>query len=116
MDVAAVTGLFNSIGTAGIYLYACYYLMKRMEAKESERAAESREREARLITTLEHTETYIRETLAVQLSQNNQALQTNSEALRDVARALESVPCHNLRGEDVKRVHEERRQRQGAGR
>jgi hypothetical protein len=106
MDIAAVTGLFNSIGTAGIYLYACYYLMKRMEAKESERAAESREREARLISTLEHTETYIRETLAIQLAQNNQALQDAGAAMRGLARAFEEVPCRSLGIQDIEQARE----------
>lgn len=109
MDVTAVTSLFNTVGTAGIFLYACYYLMKQQESREAERARDAREREDRLVRSLSETDQYMRTTVAGLVERNAGVIERNTEAMREVASTLESLACHELRKDEIQHMIEERR-------
>lgn len=113
MEVATITGLFNTLGTAGIFLYACWYLMRRMEEQSNERAKEAREREDRLVKSLAETDQYMRTTWTAVVERNAGVVERNTEAMHEMAQAMEGLACRELRKEDITHVINERRFKKG---
>lgn len=113
MEVATITGLFNTLGTAGIFLYACWYLMRRMEEQSNERAREAREREDRLVRSLAETDQYMRTTWSSLVEKNAAVVERNTEAMHEMSQAMEGFACRELRKEDITKVISERRYQTG---
>lgn len=108
MDVTAISGLVNTVGMGGVFLYAAYYLMKRLECRESQQREEALAREERLLEALKESETYMRTTAVT-------ALDRSSQAMAKMAVALEGLACRDLRAQDLRPVVEQARRRAGEG-
>lgn len=52
MDVATISGLFNTVGLGGVFLWAVYYMLKRNEAQAAQQREEAIQRESRLVDAL----------------------------------------------------------------
>ena len=109
----AVSELFNMLGTSGIFLAGCWYLMQRMEKKDEARAKEALERERRLVTLVEVSEDYIRKTLAETVDRNTTAMTDNARALTEASRSFENLPCGHLRHGELKPLLESAGKRTG---
>lgn len=108
MEVTAISGLVNTVGMGGVFLYAAYYLMKRLESRESQQRDEAIAREERLLVALKESETYMRTTAVA-------ALDRSSQAMGKMAGALEGLACRELRKEELRPVIEHARRRAGEG-
>lgn len=109
MDVSAISGLFNSIGIGGVFLYASWHLMKRLEAREAMAREEALAREERLLVALKESETYMRTTAVT-------ALERSTQAMNHMAGALEGLACRELRTSDLRTVLENAHRRAGESR
>lgn len=108
MDISAISGLFNTIGMGGVFLYASWYLMKRLEGRETQQRDEALAREERLLEALKESETYMRTTAAT-------ALERSAQAMNNMAGALDGLACRDLRKEDLRPVIDHARRRVGEG-
>lgn len=108
MDVTAVSGLVNTVGMGGVFLYAAFYLMKRLEARETQQREEALAREERLLQALQESEGYMRSTAAT-------ALERSAQAMNNMAGALEGLACRELRAQDLRPVIDQARRRAGEG-
>lgn len=108
MDVTAVSGLVNTVGMGGVFLYAAFYLMKRLEARETQQREEALAREERLLGALKESENYMRTTASA-------ALERSAAAMNNMAGALEGLACRELRAQDLRPVIDQARRRAGEG-
>lgn len=106
MEVSAVTALFNTIGMGGVFLYAAWYLMQRLEAQAAEQRAEALKRESRLVVALHDSDVYTRTTMAG-------VIERNTEAMTAMGSNFESLACRDLRKDDVRTAIEKVNRRAG---
>lgn len=83
--------LFDAFGTPAIFIAACFYLLKRIEQRDSIRDKEARERELALAKRLNESEQYMRDTLVAQLEKSNAAIQASNAAIRAMVAAVEDI-------------------------
>jgi hypothetical protein len=112
--------LFKIFGQAGMLVYACMYLQKRLDAKEAQQAAEAEKRDGESIkreerlalvidkrdAAIEKRDVFIQTTMVTHLDKA-------SDAMNNMAHALEGLQCRDLRTEDIQRVYNERRHASG---
>lgn len=108
MEVTALAGLVNTVGMGGVFLYAAWYLMKRLESRESQQRDEALKREERLLVALKESETYMRNTVVAVVDRSTQAM-------NNMAGALDGLACRELRKEELRPVIEHARRRAGEG-
>lgn len=110
MDVMALQQLFGTLGMSGIFLYACWYLIRRAEEREKERAMESIKREERIVHFLTESEAFIRTSMRECIDRQTDATNRHAEAMNNVANAMANMPCRTFRKEDIERLIAEAKQ------
>ncbi|MDP2325799.1 MAG: hypothetical protein Q8N51_17470 [Gammaproteobacteria bacterium] len=108
MDITAVSTLVNTIGIGGVFLYASWYLMRRLEAREASQRQDALEREKKLLEALTENQHYTRTTVV-------SALERNTDATRATAVALEGLACRGLRTDELRPLIERAQRRAGEG-
>lgn len=106
--MTAISGLVNTVGMGGVFLYAAWYLMKRLENRESQQRDEALAREERLLVALKESETYMRNTVVAVVDRSTQAM-------NNMAGALDGLACRDLRKDELRPVLEHARRRAGEG-
>lgn len=109
MDITAVSTLFNTIGIGGVFLYASWYLMRRLEAREASQRDEALEREQRLLAALGENQQYTRTTVVNALERNTDATRDMQAAFQEVKTAFQGLACHELRTDELRPLVEKAR-------
>ena len=104
MDVQVITQLVSTFGVGGIFLWAWLQAVKKQDEQNAKREAEVAAREARMVAALESTQRYIQEAFQATLHENTRAYQSGAAALRELAEAVKSLPCHAIRKGDIEHL------------
>jgi len=108
MEISMVFELAKTFGVGGVFLWAAFYLMKRLEVQFAQEREQSLKREERMVIALTESQVYTRGTMAG-------VIERNTAAMSDMAATFEGLACRDLRREDLKPVIDNARRRAGEG-
>lgn len=100
--------LAKTFGVGGVFLWAAFYLMKRLEVQFAQEREQALKREERLVEALSESQVYTRTTMAA-------VIERNTTAWGEMAVTFEGMACRDLRREDLKPVIDNARRRAGEG-